>query len=301
MRKALIAASALALALTVGACGDEKTGTPLGGDKGTAEVPNTGGGLFNDAQSLVDAAKEGTAKAKTSKFTMDMNMGSMMSMKAEGQAEYAGADTKMAMTMNMDMSGMPGGGGQAGGLAIEMIMIDRKIYMKMPAGMGGDASKPWMAMSMDDLGAGGAQFGQSMEFSDPAKTLEMIQQNGKILNTSQTTIDGQPATTYEVELDVAKLMEKMGQSMPGGIKIDAIPMKVSLNSDNLPVQIEMDMGALMKQAAEQSGQSMPPGMDDAKMVAKYTNWGEPVNIQAPPSDQVNEGGIPGMPTPSTPN
>lgn len=300
MRKALIAAGALALALTVGACGDEKKGTPLGGDKGTVEVPNTGGGLFNDAQSLVDAAKEGTAKAKTSKFTMDMNMGSMVSMKAEGQAEYAGADTKMAMTMNMDMSGVPGAGGQAGGMAIEMIMIDRKIYIKMPAGMGGDAGKPWMAMSLDDLSSGGAGMGQSFEMSDPSKTLEMIQENGKIKNVTQTTIDGQPATTYEVELDFKKLAEKMGQTLPGDIKIDAIPMKVSLNSDNLPVQIEMDMGAMMKQIGEQTGQTMP-GMEDAKMVAKYTNWGEPVNIQAPPPDQVNEGGIPGMPTPSTPN
>src|SRR5690606_23277264 len=90
-----IAAGALALALTVGACGDNEGGTPTG-DNGQSQ--NTGqSGVFNDAQSLINAAKEGTAKAKTSKFTMDMTMGSMLSMKADGEAEYAGENTKMAM------------------------------------------------------------------------------------------------------------------------------------------------------------------------------------------------------------
>lgn len=303
MRKALIAASALALALTVSACGDEaKKGSPIGQPPVSAPADNTG--LFNDAQSLVDAAKEGAAKAKTSKFTMDMTIGSMMSMKAEGQAEYAGTDTKMAMTMNMDMSGVPGAGGQ-GNMAIEMILLDRNIYMKMPQGMGGSAEKPWIKMSLDQMGGGGAQMEQSMQFSDPTKTLEMIQENGEILNTEQTTVDGQPATKYSVELDAAKLMEKMGQQMPGNVKIDKLPMDVYLNADNLPVQIEMDMGKMMKDIAEQSGQPMPSGMDSAKMTAKYTNWGEPVDIKAPPADQVNEGGLPGMPggstPPSTPN
>lgn len=299
MRKALIAASAVALALTVGACGDDKQGSPTGNVPGN-NVPVPGGdngGLFQDAAGLVDAAKESTAKAKTSKFTMDMTMGSMMSMKAEGQAEYAGADTKMAMTMTMDMSGVPGAAesGAGGNMSIEMIMLDKIMYMKLPTGLGGgDASKPWMKMPIDQMGASGAQMTQSMEYSDPVKTIEMIQENGKILNTEQTTVDGAPATKYSVELDAAKLFEKMGQPMPAGVKIDKMPMDVYLNADNLPVQIEMDLGKMMKDIAEQSGQQLPAGMDSGKMIAKYTNWGEPVSIQAPPPDQVSEGTLPGM-------
>lgn len=298
MRKALIAAGALALALTVGACGDEQKGSPTGGTGNNPPADTTG--LFNDAQSLVDAAKEGAAKAKTSKFTMDMNIGPMK-MTAQGQAEYAGADTKMQMTMNM--GGIPGAGEQ-GNMSFEMIMIDKAIYMKMPQGLGGgDASKPWIKMSMDQLGQSGAQMEQSMQYSDPTKTLEMIQENGEILNTEQTTVDGAPATKYSVELDVQKLLDSMGQAgqLPGGVKIDKMPMDVYLNAENLPVQIDMDMGQLMKQIAEQSGQALPPGMENAKMVAKYTDWGAPVDIQAPPADQVNEGGLPGMPggTPPT--
>src|SRR5690606_41890520 len=103
MRKALIAAGALALALTVGACGDNEGGTPTG-DNGQSQ--NTGqSGVFNDAQSLINAAKEGTAKAKTSKFTMDMTMGSMLSMKADGEAEYAGRSEERRVGKSVDIGG----------------------------------------------------------------------------------------------------------------------------------------------------------------------------------------------------
>lgn len=305
MRKALIAAGALALALTVGACGDNEGGTPTG-DNGQSQ--NTGqSGVFNDAQSLINAAKEGTAKAKTSKFTMDMTMGSMLSMKADGEAEYAGENTKMAMNMTMNMN-IPGAGSSVPkDLKMEMVMVDKTVYIKMPEGMpGADASKPWMKMPIDQLEGGqGAQFSQSMEFSDPAKTLEMIKENGKINATEQTEVDGQPATKYSVELDFAKLAQKMGQQMPQGMNIDSVPMDVYLNADNLPVQIEMNLGKIMKDVASQSGQQLPEGMDQAKMVAKYTDWGAPVNIQAPPQDQVSDS-MPGMggmgsTPPSTPN
>lgn len=301
MRKALIAAGALALALTVGACGDDKKQASPTGGTNTGQTGEQGG-VFNDAQSLIDAAKEGTSQAKTSKFTMDMSMGSMLTMKADGSAEYAGENTKMAMNMNMDMSGMPGAAGSQGKLSMEMVLIDKTIYMKLPEGMGGSAEKPWMKMPIDSMGAAGGQFKQSMEFSDPAKTLEMIQENGKIESTEQTTVDGAPATKYKVNLDAKKLFEKVGngQSMPAGVNIDSLPMDVYLNAENLPVMIEMDLGQLMKDVAEQTGQPLPAGMENGKMTAKYTNWGEPVDIKAPPADQVNEQGMPGMGSGSTP-
>lgn len=299
MRKALIAASALVLAVTVGACGETESGTPVT-NSGTTQ--NTGqGGVFDDAQSLVEAATQRTAEAKTSRFNMDISMGSLMSIKAEGQAEYAGEDTKMAMTMSMDMSGTPGASGAPQQLNVEAVLVDKAMYMKMPQGMpGADASKPWVKMSMDQLG-GQQQLNQSMQFSDPAETLAMIRENGKINSTEQTTVDGQPATKYSVELDFKKLADKMGQQLPAGLDIDAVPMDLYLNGDNLPVQIDMNLGSMMKNVAEKSGQPLPPGLDSAKITAKYTNWGEPVDIKAPPADQVNEG-MPGAGSiPTTPN
>ncbi|MFO7191271.1 hypothetical protein [Thermocrispum sp.] len=292
MRKALIAAGALTLALTVSACGDKEGGTPTGADN---QQNTSQSGVFNDAQSLINAAKEGTAKAKTSKFSIEMDMGAMLNLKAEGEAEYAGEDSKVAMTSTMDLK-LPGMSGSGEPLKMETIMVGKTMYMRFAGGMpgGGPDTDKWMKMSIDQAGAG--QFGQGSEFSDPANTLEMIKENGKITSTEQTQVDGQPVTKYSVELDFGELAKKMGmgQQLPDGVTIDSVPMDVYLNSDNLPVQIEVNLGPVLADVAKQAKEELPEGMESARMIAKYSNWGEPVNIQVPSPDQVTEMELPGL-------
>lgn len=297
MRKSLIAAGAVALVLTAGACGKDDAGsatnaaTPNAGNQ-TAPKPGAdgatpakpSGGLFSNAGGLADLVSQNTQKAKTSKVSMTMNMGPI-SMTGNGEEEYAGADTKIHMTE------------QAMGQSIEMIFIDRNIYMKLPTG--GQAGKPWVKMSLDQLSkaGGGGDITKQMEQSDPSHMLDMLEKNGKILSKTPDQVDGQPATKYAVDVDIQKMLTSLGQKAPAGLnqsKIKSIPMNVWLNSDNLPLQIEMDMGGIMKQVAQSSGQKMPAGMDKAKMVAKYTDWGKPVNIQAPPANQVSSKQLPGM-------
>lgn len=309
MRKSLIAAGVLSLVLTVGACGDEEpTAGSTGGEPGSSESGKSGSsegtdpgasggsGSISNAGGLADLVTKQTSQAKTSKVSMTMDMG-QMSMKMDGEGEYSGADSKMKMTMDMM------------GQKIDMVLVDKTMYMKMPAG--GEAGKPWIKMTAEEMTklGGGANFDKQMEMSDPANFLDMLQDNGKILNESKEQLDGQEATKYSAEVDIQKMLESTGQSAQGldTSKIDKLPMDVWLNSDNLPLQIEMDMGPLMKQAAEQAGDKMPAGMENAKMVAKYTDWGEPVDVKAPPASQVSDkslgdltGGAGGAPVPSTP-
>lgn len=276
MRKALIAAGALALALTVGACGDEKDpGTATGGT-GTGQTGGQGG-VFNDAQSLVDAAKEGTSAAKSAKFTMEGNVAGQ-ALKGSGAGVFAGSESKMQMTMEVM------------GQSIEMRQIGTTIYMKMPTGMpGADASKPWI--KMDTSGMPGVS--EQMDKSDPTKILEyMVEAGAVIKSTEQGQVDGQPATIYKLEVDTAKMMEKMGggaagQAPPAGM--EKLPVELAINGENLPVQVAIDMGASM-----------------GKLTMKYSDWGSPVTVEEPPADQVGEmpGGMPGAsgaPVPSTPN
>lgn len=271
MRKALIAAGALALALTVGACGDDKkSGSPIGGDNGgTGQT----GGIFNDAQSLVDAAKEGTQNAKSVKFTMEGTTAGQ-TLKGQGAAVFDGANTKMSMTMDMM------------GQQIEVRLIGTTMYMKMPAGMpGADPSKPWMKLDLSGMPGAG-----QIENSDPTKMLEtMLAAGAEIKNSEQTELDGQQVTHYSIEVDTAKMMEKMGGAsgqVPSGM--EKMPMEVWINAENLPVQVEVDM----------AGQG--------KMTMKYSDWGSPVTVEEPPADEVGElpgGGLPGAggTPPSTPN
>lgn len=271
MRKALIAAGGLVLALTLGACGDNG-------------IAGSGTAAFDNAQSLVAAAKESTAEAKTAKFTMDFSFGGQ-SMNASGEGRFDGVNSAMKMAMQMM------------GQNMEMRLVDETMFLKVPGGMpGADASKPWIKMSMADLPGGNTA---ALENSDPAKMLETLVQSGEITSTEQTELDGVDTTHYTINVDVAKMLESVGENDPRiqekmkemGMK--TMPMELWLNPDNLPVQVVMDMSEMMGKLAKESGGSVPSG--PAKMTMKYTDWGTEVDVDAPPADQISDFEMPTQP------
>jgi hypothetical protein len=275
MRKAALAAGGMALVLALSGCGGDGSG---GGS--ASEAP-----LFSNAQELVRAASAKTEQVQTAKFTYEMSMlGQQMTGKGEGR--FAGGDTAMSMTVDMM------------GMSMEMRMLDGVIYMKMPQQLaqstGGQApTKPWMKVSAGDNAAMAQAFEQA-EQSDPRKTLELIEQSGKITKSERTQLGGQDVTHYWAELDLAKSAGQMPGGMPAEVMdqlkgVDTtIPVELWLNSDQLPVKMTMDMSAFMKAVAEQSG-GAPAGQDlGGKISMEYSDWGAPVNIEAPPADQVGD-------------
>jgi hypothetical protein len=272
MRKAALAAGGMALVLALSGCGGESDGNA------SPQAP-----LFSSAQELVRVASSKTEQVQTAKFTYEMSvLGQQMT--GSGEGRFAGADT--AMSMQMDMMGM----------AMEMRMLDNVFYMKMPEqlaqSMGGQSpNKPWMKMSAGDNPAMAQAFEQA-EQSDPRKTLELIEQAGAITKSERTQLGGQDVTHYWAELDFAK----MADQAPGGVPAEMadqlkgvdtrIPVELWLNSDQLPVKMTMDMSAVMQAVAQQAG-GAPAGQDmGGKISMEYTDWGAPVNVQAPPADQV---------------
>ena len=272
MRKTALAAGGFALVIALTGCsggGDNASGNGSGGELSSP---------FGSAQELVRAASAQTEQSKSSKFTFEMDMAGQK-LSGSGEGMYAGADTAMSMTMD------------AAGQAMEMRIVGKTLYMKMPEGTGMTAEgKPWVKIDpegddpMSKAMAG--QFDNMTEQNDPSKILEQIEKAGTITNSEQVELDGQQTTHYSIELDMKKLAEQMPDSanakaveqMQG--KIDTMPMELWLNSDQLPVQIVMDMSKI----AEAAGQPNAGG----QMTMKYSDWGTPVNVEAPPADQVGE-------------
>ncbi|MFC4000450.1 hypothetical protein ACFS2C_21335 [Prauserella oleivorans] len=275
MRKTAMAASGFALVLALTACG---------GDDGGSNDSAVGGGeagtnLFTDPAKLAEAASQQTAASKSSKFTMQMNMAGQQ-MSAQGEGSYAGENTAVAMTMDM------------AGQQMEMRFVDQTMYMKLPQQLSAQTGgKPWVKISAegtDPLSQQlGGQLDQMAAQSDPSKSLEYVKQAGNIVSSEETTLDGQQVTHYTVELDFKKIADQMAA---GGLtqeqiaqlsgKIDKLPMQLWLNSDQLPVQVSMDMTKIMEAAGA--------GNQKAEMVMKYTDWGAPVNVEAPPASEVGE-------------
>jgi hypothetical protein len=258
MRKAGMVAASLALVLGLTACGSKEAGVPVAGD-GTGGSASSGGSQARELDALgLAAAINDNSKAKQSaKIAMRMNAaGQAITM--DGQMKRDGADTAMQMTMDM------------ASIKMEMILVDKVLYMKLPAEMtgalGASSTKPWFKVSSTGTDPLSKQMGPMLEQLDDSKQ-------------AKETLDGEQTTHYWITLDMAKMakssdpnMKQAGEAAAAaGMK--SMDMEMWLNADNLPVKVVTKAPA--------AGQTV-------EVVATYTDWGKPVDIKAPPADQVGE-------------
>jgi hypothetical protein len=286
MRKTTLVAAGAALVLTLTACsGNSATGTAEPAAAGGQSESNGSSGLaspFTDAIQLASASKQGTEKSKSAKFTMEGSAAGQ-TMTASGAMAFDGANTKFSMTSTM------------AGQATEMRMVDKVMYIKLPAAdqkqMGTD--KSWAKISADGTDpvsqALGGALSQSAEQSDPSKMLDQISKAGRIISSDQTELNGEQVNHYKVELDVAKAVDQFTGQVPSAArdkitdmlkgKDIKLPAELWLDKNNLPVQVTMDQGPMMKAMGA-------PGAGDSKFTMKYSDWGTQVDVAAPPADQV---------------
>src|SRR5699024_1800312 len=291
MRKSALAAGSAALAIALAGCGDD--GNDNGGTSG--DTPQS---LFEDTEQLAYESSESTDDAETAKFSMKME-GGAQPVEGEGEGRFNGEDSAMSMTMT------------AMGQETEMRIIDETYYMKLPehAQQMMSDGKPWVEMSFDDDEMSemmNQSLEQSMQSSDPTKLLETLQNGGKITKKERTD-DG---SHYWVDVEPLEMMKETYSSeffeeMPGDIEEQlegtTIPTQIWLNNDLLPTKITMDMSDMMSALQQgmgdelqgQDGEQLQQAMPD-KMVMKYYDWGDPVDVEKPPEDQVGEFEMPDM-------
>ncbi|WP_410632114.1 hypothetical protein [Amycolatopsis sp. cmx-4-83] len=284
MRKTTLVAAGAALVLTLTACsGNSTTGTaaPAGEQSQSGGSSSGLASPFTDAFQLASASRQGTEKSKSAKFTMEGSAAGQ-TMSATGAMAFDGANTKFSMTST------------AAGQTTEMRMVDKVMYLKLPADqqkqMGTD--KAWAKISADGTDpisqAMGSALSQSAEQSDPSKILEQVSKAGRIISSDQTELNGEQVNHYKVELDVAKAIDQFTGQVPAAARDQIneklkgkdlkIPAELWLNKDNLPVQVTMDQGAMMQALGAPAG--------DAKFTMKYSDWGTQVDVTAPPAEQV---------------
>lgn len=274
MRKAGIALSAFALALTLGACGDNG-----GSDSSSSNTGgNNNGGGSVAAASLADLAKsigEQTAETNTAhmKITAD----------AAGQKLSGEGDLRMSAddaAMSMDMTTPEG--------TMSMVLLDNVFYIKLPQEL--EPGKSWVKIDSNDdnpiAKALGGMTEQMSKNADPRATLEQFEKAGEITDTKEEEIDGKQTTHYTITVDVEKLAENqedpamksaMDQSIKAGLK--DFPVDVWIDEEDLPVRFTMDMPTPNPATGENTS---------VKMQIDYTDWGKPVEIAAPPAGEIAE-------------
>jgi hypothetical protein len=268
MRKVGIALSTFALAVTLSACGNDAGGGAKTGDQGD------GGAGAPQAASLVDLVKSiGDETAEADSTHMKLTGQAMgQSINGEGELKFGSPDAAMKMDMTM-----------ADG-AISMIFVDDVLYVKLP--QEAVAGKPWMkidAQGSDPASKAIAELKDQLgRNADPRASLQEFEKSGEITNTEQVELNGEQTTHYTVTVDVQKMVDtqtdpekkkSMQAVIDSGMK--NFPVNVWVNKDDLPVRM-----ALETPTPDGKG-----GMTSVKMQVDYSEWGEPVDIAAPPAEQ----------------
>jgi hypothetical protein len=211
----------------------------------STSAPADAGGPYKDKAAFVDALKKGAATATTAHVTMTMG--------TAGQKMEMTGDTKVdpgnpAMKVSMDMAGQ---------MQLDMILVDKKIYMK-----GVPGQKPGKWAVLDSSSAMGRQLTSSLAQADPTK---MYDQFDKALTdvkfVGEDSLDGQSMDKYQLTLDTSAIEGQLGADAKGQLP-KTILYTVWLDDQDHLRRVTFDISGV-------------------KADMRMSKYGEPVDITAP--------------------
>jgi len=259
MRTTATTLTALALAVTLSACGGSA-------DSG---APAVTGEVANLAKSIGDNTVE-----KNSAHMVFTGGAGGQQVTGEGDIQFGKSDTAVRMDMTTPTGPMT------------MVLTDGVLYLKPPTEVA--PGKAWVKIDSTSDGpvakALGSLTQQLRNNADPRRTLAQFQTAGSITATKSEDLNGVPTTHHTITVDVRKLVEAqqdptfkkaMTEAVDGGLK--DFPVDVWLDEQDLPVRIALAMPAPDPATGKTT---------QATVQVDYSAWGAPVTIDAPPADQV---------------
>jgi hypothetical protein len=264
-RRGALVGSLMALAVAVTACGG-------------------GGGGSDAAVSIktLQAAVSNTQAAESSRFTMDITI--------DAGTRFGQAGVPMTVTVEGVMSG----DGKTGQVSVSMPIVgsieerivDGVIYMNMGSLPGASAEldgKQWVKLDLEQLKQQNSMFGDlanQAESNSPKQGLEYLQGlSGDVQNLGSETVAGQPATHYRASIDYTKLLDTLpdatAEMRDAFAKLGTVPADVWIDGQDRVVKMHMTI----------DGSAFGTGSGNAEMTMQITDFGVPVDVQAPPADQ----------------
>ncbi len=175
----------------------------------------------------------------------------------------------------------------ADGSTTEVRGVDGVTYLKVPVDLGG---RPWVEVrpgntDMDPTGTGLASV-------DPARMLESLRSvSTSVTEKPGVTIAGQSTTEYDADVDLSKAVRqgspdpdteaKVGQ-IQDMLGFGAVPVKAFVDGDGRVVRLDLEIGLHPK-----VGSGSEPALSIHEVI-DFTDYGAPVDVQAPPPDQVTD-------------
>lgn len=258
---------ALAGVVGLAACG--------GGGSSSAKVATSGA-----AVKLIARSADATTAEKTARLSGSMSMhvrGQDVDVPFDGAIDFS----TTAFVMRMDIGRVVPGLGRG---AIEMRFVDGALYMDLgviarAAGGSGvlPAGKSWMKLDLAAL-LGKAGSGDPLGQLDPTSTLDALRGMSNVTDLGHETIDGADTTHYRGDCDLQKALD----AAPSELR-DSLRSKLrQLGTGSVPVDVWLDaQGRLRRESV-----SLHTAKADVKVRIGFSDFGAPVDVKAPPADEV---------------
>lgn len=248
----------------------------------------------------VKRAGRSTSKSGSATFSLTESLAAKGSHGAKTSATVTGtgkedfAGHRFEMTLN-----------EPNGQALQIIETADVLYEKVPPAAESKVpgQKPWVSVTLHKVEHGGssgvtAQLA-SANSTGPSQALrELSEATSHGSKVGSKKFDGQTATQYRVEVNLAKLAKKE----PGNSQAIRSEEK-SLGKQDLPIdvwvgphhrirQIKVDLAIPRTRSSTAAGSRAKGSMDGtrsvgtAQLTLTFTNFGTPVQISPPPPSQV---------------
>jgi len=207
---------------------------------------------------------------------------------------------------------------QPTGGTLETRTVGGATYTQLPAGVAGRAgTKPWLKVVVP------AGLKRPSSLTDPTQVLGLLRGAARSVTTvGKETVRGERTTHYKVQIDLTKLQAEAGRTAASGQPNPYSLLRKLLGRDTLPMDVWVDSqqriarlrtvlplpsgaGAATAPTAAPAPSLSPTPAGTATSIEEFYDFGVPVNVQAPPPDQVQSartvvppGAVPSPPAPA---
>ena len=238
-----------------------------------------GGGSTPSAAAAVINAVNSSLADKTAHVTLTESV------------QEAGQDITVNGTGSIDFSQsaldlQASGNVAAQPLNLELMYLGGTMYLQIPGISRVEAGKSWLSLDLSSIAnqSGGGGAGALGSGGNPTATLQLLAQQGNTVTPiGSSTVDGVDVQGYQVTLSHAAIEAELNKAnLPSWIRQAAS----NVNLGEASYKVYVDGHGLLRRDVFSSHMSVSAQQATVSAQMDFTNYGAPVNIQAPPANQV---------------
>lgn len=266
MKIASGAAAGTLLLLSLTACGGETT---------TSSGPDNTVNL--SASQVLDRTATRSAEAET--FTADLTVDGSGSVRGTGSFRM-----KPSPAFSVNLEQLSFGGMTVGTGGTRVVLLDETVYVQNPQlSQFLNVGKPWMKITLgqaaDAAGFNPQDLLKQVDQADPAKLTKILSSSTDVKKVGSEEIDGVDTTHYQGTVDVKKAMADYDPELRGTAE------QLSNGSESLGFDIWVDGEQLPRKVLTKVTTSEAKQFN---VTVVFRDYGKPVEVAAPPADQVGD-------------